>query len=64
MCENILVIQKHHSPILGRPTIEALKLMVWIEPVTTTDLPMTKVTILSIITTERLTIQRSAEVKV
>ena len=64
MCENILVIQKHHGPVLGRPTIEALKLMVWIEPVTTTDLPVTKVTILSIITTERLTIQRSAEVKV
>ena len=53
--EDILVIQKYRNPILGRPTSETLKLMLWIEPVTATDLSMTKLTISFRVTTERTT---------
>ena len=43
-------------PILGCPAIGALKFVVWIEPVTATDTPMTKYTISFTVTTERTTL--------
>ena len=46
LLEDIFVVKNLHSPILGHPAIEALQLVMRIEPVTATDTPMTKDTVM------------------
>ena len=42
----IFVVKNLHSPILGHPAIETLQLVMQIQPVTATDTPVTKDTVM------------------
>ena len=41
-CEDIFAVKDLQSPLLGRPAIESLSLVMRVEPINTTDHPMTK----------------------
>ena len=41
-CEDIFVIKDLQNPLLGSPAIESLSLVMRVEPINTTDHPMTK----------------------